>query len=79
MLTIKVIYGAGEIQKAKELNQKILPFLSFIENSGRFVQVIKAAVNKIGHAAGPCRLQRLPLTPEEDAALDQMLNKMGLL
>ncbi|MDQ7095122.1 4-hydroxy-tetrahydrodipicolinate synthase [Desulfosporosinus sp. PR] len=70
---------AGEIQKAKELNQKILPLLSFIENSGKLVQVVKAAVNKIGHAAGPSRLPRLPLTPEEDEKLVQILKNLGVL
>ncbi len=64
---------------ARELYFKILPLCDLIERSGKKVQMVKAAVNKIGHAAGPCRLPRLPLTPPEDAALDRVLKTMGLL
>lgn len=64
---------------ARELYFKILPLCDLIERSGKMVQMVKAAVNKIGHAAGPCRLPRLPLTPPEDAALDRVLKTMGLL
>lgn len=69
----------NEIQKAKELYIKMLPLLHLIENSGKLVQVVKAAMNKMGRAAGPCRLPRLPLTPDEDAALEKVLADMGLI
>lgn len=69
----------GQIDKAKELYQKMLPLLDVIENSGKLVQVVKASVNKIGHAAGPCRFPRLPLTEEEEASVDKVLRDMGLI
>ena len=69
----------GDLKGAKELYKTMLPLLDLIEGSGKLVQVVKAAVNKIGHAAGPCRLPRLPLTAEEDAALEKVLKGMSLL
>jgi len=69
----------NEIEKARRLYERILPLCEMIERSGKMVQVVKAAVNKIGHAAGPCRLPRLPLTQAEDEALESLLRDMGLL
>ncbi len=65
--------------KAKEVYYDMLPLLETIENSGKLVQVVKASMNKMGHAAGPCRLPRLPLTKEEDFALERVLKKMNLI
>lgn len=70
---------AGDIAGAKTLYDRILPLCELIEKSGKLVQVVKAGVGKLGHAAGPCRLPRLPLTQAEDEALESVLRDMGLL
>jgi len=69
---------AGKISEAKKLYDRILPFLTHIE-SGKLVQVTKAAVAKIGCAAGPARYPRLPLLPEEDKTLDAILRQIGAI
>jgi 4-hydroxy-tetrahydrodipicolinate synthase len=72
--------GEKDIDQAKEVFNKMLPMLTFLEESGKYVQVIKAAMNKIGVcSAGPSRLPRLPLTAEEDQSLDAILKEMGLI
>ena len=70
---------AGKINEAKKLSDRILPFLVHIEKCGKLVQVTKAAAAKVGCAAGPARYPRLPLTPEEDKALDAVLHDIGAL
>ena len=74
------LVGENKIDQAKEVFNKMLPMLTFLEESGKYVQVIKAAMNKIGIcSAGPSRLPRLPLTDEEDRSLDAILRDMGLV
>lgn len=68
---------AGKYDEALNVYKQILPFLDFLEKSGKFVHVAKAAAGKVGCASGPCRLPRLPLLPEEDRALDAVLRKIG--
>jgi 4-hydroxy-tetrahydrodipicolinate synthase len=70
---------AGDFEAAKALSLKLLPLQEMIEQSGKLVQVVKAAVNKIGNAAGPCRLPRLPLTDVEDVALEEVLRSLELV
>lgn len=69
----------NKITEAKALYEKMLPLLTFIEESGKLVQTIKACLNKMGRAAGPCRLPRLPLSPEEDAVLERILKDLDLI
>jgi len=70
----------NENEKAKEVFNRMLPMLTFLEGSGKYVQVIKAAMNKIGVcSAGPSRLPRLPLTEDENRQLDTILKEMGLV
>ena len=68
-----------EFEQALTLFKKMLPLLNFLELSGKLVQVTKAAMTKIGLAAGPCRLPRLPLNSEEDKFLDGLLKDLGVL
>lgn len=77
--TLFDLVQAGKIAEAKALYFKILPLLTHLETCGKLVQSTKAAATKIGRAAGPCRFPRLPLTPEEDAALTAVLKKTGVL
>lgn len=70
---------AGDIPGAKALYERLLPLCELIESSGKFVQVVKAGVGKIGRPAGPCRLPRLPLSQDEEEALESVLRDMGVL
>jgi len=71
---------SNENERAKAVFNKMLPMLTFLEGSGKYVQVIKAAMNKIGVCtAGPSRLPRLPLTKDEEQCLDRILVEMGLV
>lgn len=67
-----------EYEKAKELYYRMLPLLEFLENSGKLVQVVKTAMNKMGLAAGVCRLPRLPLTSKEETKLNKILEYLLL-
>ena len=70
---------AGKSAEALKVSKKILPLLEFLEESGKFVQVAKAAATKVSPAGGPCRPPRMPLTPAEDKKLVSVLRKMGAL
>jgi 4-hydroxy-tetrahydrodipicolinate synthase len=68
-----------EIAEARALFEKMLPLLNLLELSGKLVQFTKAGMAKIGLPAGPVRLPRLPLTPEEDQVLEGVLKDLGVL
>ncbi len=68
-----------KIDEANALFEKMFPLLNFIEGSGKLIQVVKASLNKMGRPAGPTRLPRMPLTPEEDKYLDCLLKDLGLI
>lgn len=70
---------ANDIEKAWELYDKVLPLCNFIEGSGKFVQIVKRAMDIQGLAGGPSRKPRLPLTEEEDATLREMMNKLQVV
>lgn len=70
---------SGKYDEAMRVYSKIMPFLELIEKSGKFVHVAKAAAGKVGCASGPCRLPRLPLTPEEDRTLEAVLRQIGAI
>ncbi|KQL52884.1 4-hydroxy-tetrahydrodipicolinate synthase [Heyndrickxia shackletonii] len=68
-----------ELEKAWELYDKILPLCRFIEESGKYVQIIKRVMDLKGLAGGPSRKPRLPLTPEEDAKLQGILESLFVI
>lgn len=68
----------GDIDKAWEINDKILPLCSFLEGSGKYVQICKRALDLLGQAGGPARHPRLGLTPEEDQKLKKLLAGLDL-
>lgn len=70
---------ANDIEKAWELYDKVLPLCNFIEGSGKFVQIVKRAMDIQGLAGGPSRKPRLPLTEEEDATLQEIMNKLQVV
>lgn len=63
----------GEIEKAWAINDRILPLCSFLEGSGKYVQIVKRAMDLQGLAGGPARTPRLGLSPEEEQKLKELL------
>lgn len=66
----------GNLDKAWNLYDSILPLCNFIEGSGKFVQIVKRAMDLQGLAGGPSRKPRLPLTEEEDNKLQELMNTL---
>lgn len=70
---------ANDIEKAWELYDRVLPLCNFIEGSGKFVQIVKRAMDIQGLAGGPSRKPRLPLTKEEDTKLQEIMNNLQIV
>lgn len=70
---------SGEIEKAWELYDTLLPLCRFLEESGKYVQITNRAMELKGLAGGPCRLPRLPLTEEEEENLKKIMTDIGVL
>lgn len=69
-----------EYDKARSLYFKMLPLLNLIEGPmGKIVQIAKKGSEMVGHAGGPSRSPRLPLTHEEEDILRKILKKMELI
>ncbi|WP_283750285.1 4-hydroxy-tetrahydrodipicolinate synthase [Bacillus cereus] len=66
----------GELEKAWEMNDAILPLCEFLEGSGKYVQIVKRSMELHGQAGGPSRYPRLGLTEEEDQKLQTILSKI---
>ena len=64
---------AGDLDRAWELYDKLLPLCKFLEGSGKYVQIVKRAMELQGLAGGPCRKPRLSLNDEEEATLKELL------
>lgn len=64
---------AGNMDRAWELYDKLLPLCKFLEGSGKYVQIVKRAMELQGLAGGPCRRPRLGLTEEEEATLASLM------
>jgi 4-hydroxy-tetrahydrodipicolinate synthase len=64
---------AGELDRSWELYDKLLPLCKFLEESGKYVQIVKRAMELQGLAGGPCRKPRLPLNEVEEATLKELL------
>jgi 4-hydroxy-tetrahydrodipicolinate synthase len=67
----------GELEQAWEINDRILPLCTFLEGSGKYVQIVKRAMELLGQAGGPARYPRLDLTPEEDQTLKDILKSLN--
>ncbi|HHQ2459869.1 4-hydroxy-tetrahydrodipicolinate synthase [Bacillus cereus group sp. MYBK245-2] len=66
----------GELEKAWEMNDAILPLCEFLEGSGKYVQIVKRSMELHGQAGGPSRYPRLGLTEEEDQKLQMIISKI---
>ncbi len=69
-----------DYEKARSLYYKMLPLLNLIEGPmGKIVQLAKKGAEMVGHAGGPSRSPRLPLTAEEENLLRKILHESGLV
>ena len=66
---------AGELERARELNGRLLP-LSRFDMTPKLVQYFKAAMDERGLAGGDCRPPRMPLTGEERDAVQAALRTL---
>lgn len=67
----------GELDKAWEINDAILPLCEFLEGSGKYVQIVKRSMELHGQVGGPSRYPRLGLTEEEDQKLQTILSRIN--
>ena len=58
----------GDLATALPLYRQLHPLLRW-DSRTEFVQAIKLSMDLAGHPGGPCRPPRLPLTPQQDAAV----------
>ena len=64
---------AGKYKEAKALNEDLLPLCEFLEDSGKYVQIVKKAMDLKGLHGGPSRKPRLGLNEEEIAKLEKLM------
>lgn len=69
----------GDLEKAWELYDQLLPLCNFLEADGKYVQIVKRAMDLQGLAGGPARKPRYGLTDEEDATLQGIMKSIGVL
>lgn len=67
------LYKQGKIEEAREVYERILPILNFLEDSGKFVQISKAALNMAGKKVGRARSPLMPLNAAEEKRLKELL------
>lgn len=61
---------------AKELYKDLLPLCEFLEDSGKYVQIVKKAMELKGLNGGPSRKPRLGLTEEEITKLKELMERL---
>lgn len=66
-------------EDAWKLYKQMIPLLSFLENSGKGIQVAKRGLELAGQAGGTTRAPRAPLTPTEEESLKEILQSLGVL
>ena len=70
------LYKRGKIDDARALYEKILPILNFLEDTGKFVQISKAALNLKGRKVGQARSPLMPLSSSEEKRLKDLLSQL---
>ena len=66
----------NKYEEARELNKDLLPLCEFLEDSGKYVQIVKKAMDLKGLNGGPSRKPRLGLTDEEVEKLKGLMEKL---
>ncbi|ALX50046.1 4-hydroxy-tetrahydrodipicolinate synthase [Lentibacillus amyloliquefaciens] len=72
-------FKEGDMDKAWDIYDRILPLCNFLEDSGKYVQIVKRGLDLQGLAGGPSRKPRLPLTEEEDKTLQGILSQLQIV
>src|SRR5690625_1873849 len=67
---------AGKYDEARTLNKDLLPLCEFLEDSGKYVQIVKKAMDLKGLNGGPSRKPRLGLTDDEVSQLKSLMEKL---
>jgi 4-hydroxy-tetrahydrodipicolinate synthase len=70
------LYKAGKMKEAKALYEKLLPVLNMLEDTGKFPQISKAALNMSGKKVGVTRSPLMPLTSSEEQRLKELLAQL---
>ena len=65
-----------KFEEARALNKDLLPLCEFLEDSGKYVQIVKKAMDLKGLNGGPSRKPRLGLTDEEVEKLKSLMEKL---
>ncbi|MEX3712392.1 4-hydroxy-tetrahydrodipicolinate synthase [Cytobacillus horneckiae] len=73
------LFQEGEEEEAWKINDLILPLCEFLEGSGKYVQIVKRAMELNGQAGGPARSPRLGLTEEEEDKLKEILESLNVV
>lgn len=66
----------GNIDRAWEIYDQILPLCNWFENSGKPVQSVKYIMDKQGLAGGASRKPRLGLSDDEKAQIDKIMDEI---
>ena len=69
----------GDFDKAWQINDRLLPLCRFLEESGKYVQITKRAMEIRGQAGGPSRAPRRGLTADEEDRLNILLDNLEVL
>ncbi|HYB02977.1 MAG TPA: 4-hydroxy-tetrahydrodipicolinate synthase [Nitrososphaerales archaeon] len=70
------LYREGRLEDARKVYERILPILNFLEDSGKFVQLSKAALNLAGKKVGTARSPLMPLEASEERKLKELLAQL---
>jgi len=70
------LYKQGKIDEARRVYERILPVLNFLEDTGKFVQISKAALNLAGKNVGQARSPLMPLSSAEEKRLKELLAQL---
>ncbi|MBS7639886.1 MAG: 4-hydroxy-tetrahydrodipicolinate synthase [Candidatus Bathyarchaeia archaeon] len=69
----------NNIEKARDLYNKLLPLLNFLEETGKFAQLAKAGLEMMGKRTGPPRGPLLPPSEEEKEELKEIIEKIKMV
>jgi 4-hydroxy-tetrahydrodipicolinate synthase len=64
-----------DYEKARNLYERLLPIFNLLEETGKYIQFSKAAINMMGKKGGIPRRPLLPITNEEMNTLRELLQK----
>jgi 4-hydroxy-tetrahydrodipicolinate synthase len=70
-----VAHGTGDMAAAVQLYRSLHPLLRWDART-EFVQAIKLSMDLAGRYGGPCRPPRVPLLPEQEAAVREATEKV---